>query len=239
VPLSRQARFNWWIAVVIAALAAPLWLLFGGWTTEMRLIASIHQIIVLTVMLWLIESAPIDAIKLPRVVSALVLVVGAAWMFAVGTEFWVPRTGLLVRAAVLGASVVLFILASPKSKHEPSPWVIAFMPWHPMIWTPPSDWLDLDQFWLGVSLYLCVAFFPLLYFVPVSSRVRVVSWLLVASAFVGFAVVSAVRAPTPFTLTPERVELMNQTLRDMLNDPDLSESDREEIESLLRKNFDK
>lgn len=145
MPLSRRARFNWWIVVVVAALAAPLWMLIGGATAEMRVAAAIQSSAALAAMVWLLATTPRNAIRLPVWLSLAVVWIGVLWHVLVSDAAAHLFGGLFLLifpAATIGAAFQAS--RDPVRRQRSSPWDWATFLWHPLLWALP--WPRFDEF---------------------------------------------------------------------------------------------
>lgn len=123
--MTRQARFGWWVAAVVGALASPLWMVLGGGEKVWLMAATAQSLVSLTGMVWLLRTTPGDAIRLPGWASAAVIGAGFLWLTNVPVrapqKFFVLAFGLLV----------ILLVASMRKASRSQVWMMVLVLWHP------------------------------------------------------------------------------------------------------------
>jgi len=123
--MTRKARFGWWVAAVVGALASPLWMVLGGSEKVWLMVATAQSLVSLTGMVWLLRTTPWDAMRLPGWVSAAVIGAGFLWLTNVPVrapqKFFVLAFGLLV----------ILLVASMRAEWKSRLWTMALVLWHP------------------------------------------------------------------------------------------------------------
>lgn len=123
--MSRRARFGWWVVAVLGALAAPVWLIFGGGEKAWLMAATAQSLVSLTGMVWLLRSTPGDAVRLPIEVSVLVIGAGYVWcLLASGGSLW---------TVVIGALVGFLVVAWAAHGRRDRVWACVLVLWHPVM----------------------------------------------------------------------------------------------------------
>lgn len=109
------------MVVAIASSGLRVGLGEGAWAA-----ATLLQGVCVGAMAWLLETTPVNAIKLPRRVSWVMILVGALAIQAPG-GFWEVGLGLGVGAAAVGAALVV------PARTRVSVWWVAPLAWSPAL----------------------------------------------------------------------------------------------------------
>jgi hypothetical protein len=188
-----KARFAAWVAIVLAVLAGPLWSMAGYQVADV-----IWNVAGVTILLLLLRSTPTGAIRVPRLLSVLLLTGGMIWLF-VAHDQKVPLVGVLL-GLVVGASSHR---DAGGVRSDGSPWIAAACVWHPMLWLVPEagEWSSTSfparpAIWVGAFSLVIATMLCLDRRRGASPRIQWLGWLSWLAAGAA-TVVLVMRWPPP------------------------------------------
>jgi hypothetical protein len=136
--MTPKRRLLVWIACVVCALGGPLGAAAlksspGGWGW-----GEVLGLLGLTAFLWLLETTPADAIRLPRWLSEVVIAIGAAVLAWVALSDALGALLLGVAARVLVGVRFAIVRDRDRTQSRPnpaawSPWWATLLVWHPAL----------------------------------------------------------------------------------------------------------